>query len=226
MTRILVIEDEESFSDQLLYLLTQQGFVVEVAADGEAGLGLVDTWDPDLVLLDLMLPGMSGLEVCQAIRRSSRVPIIIVTARGSEVDKVVGLEMGADDYVTKPFSERELVARIRAVLRGRAAAVPAHSGQLSAGPVVVDVDAHTVTVDGREVVLPLKEFQLLEVFVRNPGRVLTRDQLLHRVWGDAYVGDGKTLDVHIRRLRSRIEQDPGHPRYLVTVRGLGYRLDV
>ena len=227
MTRVLVVEDEESISDPLSYLLRQEGFEVAVAATGPDGLAEFERSGADIVLLDLMLPGMSGTEVCRALRASSSVPVIMLTAKDSEIDKVVGLELGADDYVTKPFSARELVARVRAVLRRRGgepeAAGPA---ALQAGPVRMDVERHVVTVDGAHVQLPLKEFELLEMLLRNAGRVLTRSQLIDRVWGADYVGDTKTLDVHVKRLRAKIEPDPGAPQHLLTVRGLGYKLEV
>lgn len=225
-TRILVVEDEESFSEALDFMLTKEGFEVVLAKDGLAGLQSFQRDGADLVLLDVMLPHMSGTDVCRAIRAESSVPIIMVSAKDTEVDKVVGLELGADDYVTKPFSTRELLARIRAVLRRRAGADDAEEHVVAAGPVRLDSDRHVVTVRGEEVKLPLKEFDLLEVLIRNSGRVLTRAQLIDRVWGSDYVGDTKTLDVHIKRLRSKIEQDPGAPKHLVTVRGLGYRFEV
>jgi two-component system response regulator RegX3 len=225
MTRVLVVEDEESFSDALSYLLRREGYEVVVAGSGTDALARFDRTGADLVLLDLMLPGLSGTEVCRALRQRSRVPIIIVTARDSEVDKVVGLELGADDYVTKPFSSRELVARIRAVLRRGVDVDDLVGSIVEAGPVRMDVERHTVSVDGRPVSLPLKEFDLLELLLRNAGRVLTRGQLIDRVWGADYVGDTKTLDVHVKRLRSKIEPDPANPKYLVTVRGLGYKFD-
>jgi two-component system response regulator RegX3 len=225
MTRVLVVEDEESFSDALSYMLRREGYEVAVAGSGVDALAMFDRNGADLVLLDLMLPGLSGTEVCRALRQRSRVPIIIVTARDSEVDKVVGLELGADDYVTKPFSSRELVARIRAVLRRGVDADVLVGSIVEAGPVRMDVERHTVSVDGRAVSLPLKEFDLLEVLLRNAGRVLTRGQLIDRVWGADYVGDTKTLDVHVKRLRGKIEPDPANPKYLVTVRGLGYKFD-
>ncbi|HEX6500326.1 MAG TPA: response regulator transcription factor [Micromonosporaceae bacterium] len=226
MPRVLVVEDEESFSDALSYMLRKEGFEVSVAATGTAALTEFDRTGADVVLLDLMLPEMSGTEVCRQLRARSHVPIIMVTARDSEVDKVVGLEIGADDYVTKPFSPRELVARIRAVLRRRAAeATEPALPTLAAGPVRMDVERHVVTVDGEPVQLPLKEFELLEMLLRNAGRVLTRGQLIDRVWGADYVGDTKTLDVHVKRLRSKIEPEPSSPRYLVTVRGLGYKFE-
>lgn len=225
-TRILVVEDEESFSEALDFMLSKEGFEVVLAKDGAAGLQAFQRDGADLVLLDVMLPLMSGTDVCRAIRAESSVPIIMVSAKDTEVDKVVGLELGADDYVTKPFSTRELLARIRAVLRRRAGADDAEEHVVTAGPVRLDADRHVVTVRGEEVKLPLKEFDLLEVLIRNSGRVLTRAQLIDRVWGSNYVGDTKTLDVHVKRLRSKIEQDPGAPEHLVTVRGLGYRFEV
>ena len=225
MTRVLVVEDEESYSDALAYMLRKEGFEVAIAADGHQALTEFDRFGPDIVLLDLMLPGIPGTEVCRQIRQTSGVPVIMVTAKDDEVDKVVGLELGADDYVTKPYSPRELVARIRAVLR-RGHEPDLAPTALEAGPVRMDVERHVVTVDGQEARLPLKEFELLEMFLRNPGRVLTRGQLIDGVWGSDYVGDTKTLDVHVKRLRSKIEPDPGDPKYLVTVRGLGYKLDL
>jgi two-component system response regulator RegX3 len=225
VTRVLVVEDEESFSDALSYMLQREGFEVSVAANGPDALSSFARTGADIVLLDLMLPGLSGTEVCRALRQKSNVPIIMVTARDSEVDKVVGLELGADDYVTKPFSSRELVARIRAVLRRGIEAEELITPTIEAGPVRLDIDRHTVTVSGESVSLPLKEFDLLELLLRNTGRVLTRGQLIDRVWGADYVGDTKTLDVHIKRLRSKIEPDPTNPKYLLTVRGLGYKFD-
>jgi two-component system, OmpR family, response regulator RegX3 len=226
VTRVLVVEDEESFSDALSFMLRREGFEVAVAATGPEALTEFDRNGADLVLLDLMLPGLSGTEVCRKIRQSSNVPVIMLTARDSEIDKVVGLELGADDYVTKPFSSRELVARMRAVLRRRAPEeVDVNPGVLEAGPVRMDVERHVVTVGGGQVQLPLKEFELLEMFLRNAGRVLTRGQLIDRVWGADYVGDTKTLDVHVKRLRAKIEPEPAEPRYLVTVRGLGYKYE-
>ncbi|MEV0268424.1 MAG: response regulator transcription factor [Hamadaea sp.] len=226
MARVLVVEDEEAFSDAISYMLRKEGFEVSVAATGTAALTEFDRSGADIVLLDLMLPEMSGTEVCRQLRVRSSVPIIMVTARDSEIDKVVGLELGADDYVTKPYSPRELVARIRAVLRRRSQEpVDAGGATLSAGPVRMDVERHVVTVSGDTVPLPLKEFELLELLLRNAGRVLTRGQLIDRVWGADYVGDTKTLDVHVKRLRSKIEPEPSTPRYLVTVRGLGYKFE-
>jgi two-component system, OmpR family, response regulator RegX3 len=227
MTRVLVVEDEESFSDALSYMLRREGYDAVVAATGPAALAEFDRAGADIVLLDLMLPGLPGTEVCRALRSRSNVPIIMLTAKDAEIDKVVGLELGADDYVTKPYSARELLARIRAVLRRRgdaAEAAPA-DGVLEAGPVRMDVERHVVVVDGEQVPLPLKEFDLLEYLMRNAGRVLTRGQLIDRVWGSDYVGDTKTLDVHVKRLRAKLEPDPANPKYLLTVRGLGYKLE-
>ena len=225
MTRILVVEDEESFSDPLSYLLRKEGFSVAVAATGPEGLAEYDKNGADLVLLDLMLPGLSAVEVCRQLRFRSAVPIIMLTAKDSEVDKVVGLEMGADDYVTKPYSTRELLARVRAVLRRHADADEPASATLEAGPVRMDVERHVVTVRGKATSMPLKEFELLELLLRNVGRVLTRGQLIDRVWGSDYVGDTKTLDVHVKRLRAKVEPDPGAPRHILTVRGLGYKFE-
>jgi two-component system response regulator RegX3 len=225
VTRVLVVEDEESFSDALSYMLRREGFEVAVAADGNEALATFDRGGADLVLLDVMLPGLSGTEVCRMLRQRSNVPIIMVTARDSEVDKVVGLELGADDYVTKPFSSRELVARVRAVLRRGTESDELVTSAVEAGPVRMDVDRHIVVVGGETISLPLKEFDLLELLLRNAGRVLTRGQLIDRVWGADYVGDTKTLDVHVKRLRSKIEPDPANPKYLVTVRGLGYKFE-
>jgi two-component system response regulator RegX3 len=225
VTRVLVVEDEESFSDALSFMLRREGYEVGVAADGAAALDEFDRHGADLVLLDLMLPGISGTEVCRTLRQRSAVPIIMVTAKDGEVDKVVGLEIGADDYVTKPFSSRELVARIRAVLRRRGEPEDMLPGALEAGPVRIDVDRHVVTVRGQTVPMPLKEFDLLELLVRNAGRVLTRGQIIDRVWGSDYVGDTKTLDVHVKRLRAKIEEDPRNPSLILTVRGLGYKFE-
>jgi two-component system, OmpR family, response regulator RegX3 len=227
MTRVLVVEDEESFSDALSYMLRREGFDAVVAASGPEALAEYDRSGADIVLLDLMLPGLPGTEVCRSLRTRSNVPIIMLTAKDSEIDKVVGLELGADDYVTKPYSARELVARIRAVLRRRGDAAEAQSadGVLEAGRVRMDVERHVVAVDGEPVPLPLKEFDLLEYLLRNAGRVLTRGQLIDRVWGADYVGDTKTLDVHVKRLRAKLEPDPANPTYLLTVRGLGYKLE-
>lgn len=229
MTNILIVEDEESLADPLAYLLRKEGFETVVAGDGPKALDEFDKGGVDLVLLDLMLPGMSGTEVCRRLRAVSAVPIIMVTARDSEIDKVVGLELGADDYVTKPYSTRELVARIRAVLRRGAETEAAEAEDeqiIEVGRVKMDVERHTVLVDGQSVPMPLKEFDLLEYLMRNAGRVLTRGQLIDRIWGANYVGDTKTLDVHVKRLRTKIESEPSRPTQLVTVRGLGYKFEV
>jgi len=226
MTRVLIVEDEPDLADPLAYLLRREGYDVEIAEDGPTGLTAYRERGADIVLLDLMLPGMPGTEVARQLRAGSNVPIIMLTAKDSEVDIVVGLELGADDYITKPYSSRELLARMRAVLR-RIAALDADLDErvLTGGRVTLDVDRHTVAVDGREIAMPLKEFELLEVLMRNAGRVLTRGQLIDRVWGSDYFGDTKTLDVHIKRIRSRIEENPSEPKMLVTVRGLGYRFE-
>ncbi|MFL6089475.1 MAG: response regulator [Aeromicrobium sp.] len=225
MTRVLVVEDETSYSEALSYVLRKEGFDVAVAETGPDALAEFERAGADIILLDLMLPGLSGTEVCRQVRLTSSVPIIMVSAKDSEVDKVVGLELGADDYVTKPYSPRELVARIRAVLRRGIPEEIDDGSALETGRIRMDVERHLVTVDGERVQLPLKEFELLEYFLRNVGRVLTRGQLIDRVWGADYVGDTKTLDVHVKRLRSKIETDPANPIVLTTVRGLGYKLD-
>ncbi|MBN3512658.1 MULTISPECIES: two-component sensory transduction protein RegX [Mycobacteriaceae] len=227
MTSVLIVEDEESLADPLAFLLRKEGFEATVVADGPSALAEFERSGADIVLLDLMLPGMSGTDVCKQLRARSSVPVIMVTARDSEIDKVVGLELGADDYVTKPYSARELIARIRAVLRRGADTDDGAIGDgvLEAGPVRMDVERHVVSVNGEQITLPLKEFDLLEYLMRNSGRVLTRGQLIDRVWGADYVGDTKTLDVHVKRLRSKIEADPANPVHLVTVRGLGYKLE-
>ncbi len=225
MTRILVVEDEVSFSDPLSYLLRKEGYEVAVAETGPDALAEFDAAGADLVLLDLMLPGLSGVDVCRVLRSKSNVPVIMLTAKDSEVDKVVGLELGADDYVTKPYSSRELLARIKAVLRRLSEPEELLPATLEAGPVRMEVERHVVSVGGRAVPMPLKEFELLELLLRNVGRVLTRMQLIDRVWGSDYVGDTKTLDVHVKRLRAKIEPDPAHPRHIVTVRGLGYKYE-
>ena len=217
-----MIEDETSFSEAITFLLKKEGFDVAVANNGQDGINLFEKNGADLILLDLMLPGLSGTEVCRQIRLKSNVPIIMLTARDTEIDKVVGLELGADDYVTKPYSSRELIARIKAVLR-RNSEPATTEGMLSEGPVRMDIDRHLVLVNNLPISLPLKEFELLEFLMRNAGRVLTRTQLIDRVWGSDYVGDTKTLDVHIKRLRSKIERDPAEPEYILTVRGLGYK---
>ncbi|HOA90005.1 MAG TPA: response regulator transcription factor [Propioniciclava tarda] len=224
MSVVLIVEDEDSYRDALSYLLRREGFEVLVAADGTEGLALFDRHGADIVLLDLMMPGLTGTEVCRRLRQRSSVPIIMVTARDDEIDKVVALELGADDYVTKPFGHRELVARIRAVLR-RGTDAELLPDLIEASGVRMDVERHEVWVDGQPVRLALKEFELLEMLLRNAGRVLTRVQLIDRIWGADYVGDTKTLDVHIKRLRAKIERDPGNPVRLTTVRGLGYKLD-
>ena len=226
MTKILIVEDEEALSDPLAFLLGREGFQTVVVYNGLDALPTFEREGADLVLLDVMLPGMPGTEVCRKLREVSSVPIIMLTAKDSELDKVFGLELGADDYVTKPYSARELIARIRAVLRRRSAEpdMPMDA-VLTGGPVRMDIDRHVVTVNGEEVPMPLKEFELLEILLRNVGRVMTRGQLIERVWGADYVGDTKTLDVHIKRLRSKIEPDSSAPRYVVTVRGLGYKFE-
>jgi two-component system response regulator RegX3 len=225
LTRILIVEDEESFSDPLSYLLRKEGYDVAVADTGPGGLAEFEQNGADLVLLDLMLPGLSGVDVCRQLRQRSSVPVIMLTAKDSEIDKVVGLELGADDYVTKPYSSRELLARIKAVLRRLAEPEDLLPATLQAGPVRMDVERHTVSVGGDPVSLPLKEFELLEILLRNAGRVLTRMQLIDRVWGADYVGDTKTLDVHVKRLRAKIEPEPSAPVHIVTVRGLGYKFE-
>lgn len=225
MTRILVVEDEVSFSDPLSYLLNKEGYDVAVAETGPDAVAAFEADGADLVLLDLMLPGLSGIDVCRAIRQRSNVPVIMLTAKDGEIDKVVGLEIGADDYVTKPYSSRELLARIKAVLRRNNEPEELLPATIEGGPVRMDVDRHVVSVSGTQVQLPLKEFELLEMLLRNVGRVLTRVQLIDRVWGSDYVGDTKTLDVHIKRLRAKIEPDPARPVHIVTVRGLGYKFD-
>lgn len=226
MSKILIVEDEEALSDPLAFLLGREGFQTIVVDNGLDALPVFDREGADLVLLDVMLPGMSGMEVCRKLREVSSGPIIMLTAKDSELDKVLGLELGADDYVTKPYSARELIARIRAVLRRRSAETDsATESVLQGGPVRMDIDRHVVTVNGEEISMPLKEFELLEILLRNVGRVMTRGQLIERVWGADYVGDTKTLDVHIKRLRSKIEPDSSAPQYVVTVRGLGYKFE-
>ena len=227
MTKILIVEDESSFSEAIAFLLGKEGFESQVAENGRVALDLFKSHDFDLVLLDLMIPEVSGIDVCRTIRTTSMVPIIMLTAKDSEVDKVVGLELGADDYITKPYSSRELIARIRAVLRrqGDISLNEGTTGVLTAGPVRMDVERHMVSINNENVSFPLKEFELLEFLIRNAGRVLTRMQLIDRVWGSDYVGDTKTLDVHIKRLRSKIEVDPANPVVIQTVRGLGYKME-
>jgi two-component system response regulator RegX3 len=226
MARILVVEDEETLAEAISFLLSKEGFDVAVAASGPEAIEVFDKSGADLILLDLMLPGLSGTEVCRQIRTKSSVPIIMLTAKDSEIDKVVGLELGADDYVTKPYSSRELIARIRAVLRrGEIQDAGGDESTLEVGPVRMDTDRHIITVNGEQVAIPLKEFELLEFLMRNAGRVLTRVQLIDRVWGSDYVGDTKTLDVHIKRLRAKIEKDPANPEHIQTVRGMGYKME-
>lgn len=226
MTRVLVVEDEHSLREPLVYLLEKEGYEVLDAADGNAAIEIFKSTNPDIVLLDLMMPGMSGNEVCRVIRQTSNVPVIMLTAKDSEIDKVVGLEIGADDYVTKPYSTRELLARMKAVLRRNSEPTPVTDGLLEGGPVSMDVDRHMVFVNGQKVAMPLKEFELLELLLENRNRVLTRAQIIDRVWGSNYFGDTKTLDVHVKRIRSKIEDDPARPVHLVTVRGLGYKFEV
>ena len=226
MSKILIIEDEASFSEAITFLLKKEGFDVSVANNGQDGINLFDKNGADLILLDLMLPGLSGTEVCRQIRLKSNVPIIMLTARDTEIDKVVGLELGADDYVTKPYSSRELIARINAVLRRASSVEPeVEQGVISIGPIKLDIDRHIMTLNNMPIQLPLKEFELLEFLMRNSGRVLTRSQLIDRVWGSDYFGDTKTLDVHVKRLRAKIEKDPANPTYIQTVRGLGYKFE-
>jgi two-component system response regulator RegX3 len=227
MTKILVVEDESSFSEALKYLLGREGFNVVVAGSGAKALEIFDATQADLILLDLMLPGVSGTEVCRQIRAKSSTPIIMLTAKDSEIDKVVGLELGADDYVTKPYSSRELIARIRAVLRRNSdvSDSPDSNSAFTVGPVSLDTESHIITINGKVAQFPLKEFELLEYLMRNAGRVLTRIQIIDRVWGSDYVGDTKTLDVHIKRLRAKIEEDPANPIHIQTVRGLGYKME-
>ena len=228
MTKGLIVEDEVSFSDALAYLLKKESYEVEVAVNGAEAIERFQTFNPDLILLDLMIPEVSGTEVCRVIRSTSQVPIIMLTAKDSEIDKVVGLELGADDYVTKPYSSRELLARMKAVMRrnsGDSAGLE-EGALLTAGSVRMDIDKHQVTVNSVAVTFPLKEFELLEFLMRNSGRVLTRSQLIDRVWGNDYFGDTKTLDVHIKRLRAKIEEDPANPKIIHTIRGLGYKLEI
>jgi len=226
MTKILIVEDEDSVLDPLELLLGKEGFSIETAKNGREALDKFWKVSPDLVLLDIMLPEVSGTEVCRQIRAKSNVPIIMLTAKDTEVDKVVGLELGADDYIVKPYSKAELVARIKAVLRrGAGEHVTGDGGVITAGPVTIDVDRHAVSIAGESISLPLKEFELLEFLVRNTGRVLTRTQLIDRVWVSDYFGDTKTLDVHVKRLRAKIEKDPANPVYIQTIRGLGYKFE-
>ena len=226
MTRVLVVEDEPNLREPLVYLLEKEGYEVSEAEDGNKAISEFRSSNIDLILLDLMLPGISGNEVCRIIRAESQVPIIMITAKDTEIDKVVGLEIGADDYVTKPYSTRELLARMKAVLRrGAEPNTAIDSGILKAGPVVMDLDRHTVRVNGEQIQMPLKEFELLELLIENVNRVLTRGQIIDRVWGSNYFGDTKTLDVHVKRVRSKIEEDPSRPKHLLTVRGLGYKFE-
>jgi two-component system response regulator RegX3 len=227
MTKILIVEDEASFSEALEFLLKKEGFEVEVAEDGRQALNKFESNGADLILLDLMIPELSGTEVCRIIRTTSQVPIIMLTAKDAEIDKVVGLELGADDYVTKPYSSRELLARIKAVMRRQSTDQDNFeaNGALAVGPIQMNIDKHQVSVNGALITLPLREFELLEFFMRNPSRVLTRNQIIDRVWGGDYFGDTKTLDVHVKRLRAKIEADPANPVLLQTIRGLGYKLE-
>jgi len=227
MSKILIVEDEASFSEALAFLLGKEGFETLVAEDGHKALDLFAKEGADLILLDLMIPVVSGVEVCRTIRTTSQVPIIMLTAKDAEIDKVVGLELGADDYVTKPYSSRELIARIKAVLRRGLTDDGSIQDQdlMEVGPVKLNIGKHQVSVNGTPVSLPLKEFELLEFLMRNSGRVLTRSQLIDRVWGGDYYGDTKTLDVHIKRLRAKIEADPANPVLIQTIRGLGYKLE-
>jgi len=225
LTRVLVVEDEQNLREPLVYLLQKEGYDVIEAEDGQSAIDSFFTLGADLVLLDLMLPGINGNEVCRAIRAESQVPIIMVTAKDTEIDKVVGLEIGADDYVTKPYSSRELLARMKAVLRRGTETATVSTSLIKAGPVEMDLERHTVTVNGERIQMPLKEFELLELLMENVNRVLTRGQIIDRVWGSNYFGDTKTLDVHVKRIRSKIEEDPARPIHLTTVRGLGYKFE-
>lgn len=225
MTKVLVVEDEQGLREPLVYLLEKEGYEVVEAVDGNEAIAKFKASTPDLILLDLMLPGLSGNDVCREIRKTSNVPIIMLTAKDAELDKVVGLEIGADDYVTKPYSTRELLARMKAVLRRNQDPAGSDEGLLTAGTVSMDIERHIVYVNGEKVAMPLKEFELLELLLENVNRVLTRTQIIDRVWGSNYYGDTKTLDVHVKRLRSKIEDDPARPVHLVTVRGLGYKFE-
>lgn len=225
MTAILLVEDEAAYRDTLAFNLRRDGYDVVAVADGREAVDVFERVQPDIVLLDLMLPGLSGTEVCRQIRQKSSVPVIMLTAKDSEIDKVVGLEIGADDYVTKPYSYRELVARMRAVLRrGAGDEGDGPEAAITVGRVTMNTDRHEVKIDGEAVAMPLREFELLELFIRNANRVLTRGQIIDRIWGPNYIGDTKTLDVHVKRVRSKIEVDPSSPQMLKTVRGLGYKL--
>ena len=226
MAKVLVVEDEQSLREALVFFLEKEGHQVSVAVDGEEAIRVFENESPDIILLDLMLPKMDGNQVCKQIRQSSNVPIIMLTAKDSEIDKIVGLEVGADDYITKPYSTRELLARIKAVLRRQVEPPLNAESVLVAGALRLDSDRHVVTLNGNPLTLPLKEFELLELLMENVNRVLTRGQIIDRVWGSNYFGDTKTLDVHIKRLRSKVEEDPARPIYIQTVRGLGYKLEV
>lgn len=227
MTSVMIVEDENTLREALAYLLKKEGYAVSEAADGEQALSKFEKDSPDLIILDLMLPGISGTEVCKRIRKVSNVPIIMLTAKDAEIDKVVGLEIGADDYVTKPYSTSELLARMKAVLRrnGSMASALSAEGTVTAGPVEINHDKHQVSVRGEKVAMPLKEYDLLELLIENKNRVLTRGQIIDAVWGSNYFGDTKTLDVHIKRLRTKIELDPAEPKHLLTVRGVGYKFE-
>ena len=226
MTKVLVVEDEQNLREPLVIQLQREGYQTVEAEDGIKALAMFESEKPDLILLDLMLPGKSGSEVCRAIRVTSNVPIIMLTAKDTEIDKVVGLEIGADDYVTKPYSTRELLARMKAILRRSVEPAVVVGNVLEAGPVSMDLERHQVFVNGEKVAMPLKEFELLELLLENVNRVLTRGQIIDRVWGSNYYGDTKTLDVHVKRIRSKIEDDPARPVHLLTVRGLGYKFEV
>lgn len=226
MTKVLVVEDELIMKEALVFLLRSEGYEVIEAEDGEEALKVFETEGADLILLDLMLPKLNGKDVCRAIRVTSDVPVIMLTAKDTEIDKVVGFEIGADDYVTKPYSTNELLARMKAVLRRNGGPRIAENGILEAGPVRMDIDRHIVFLNGVKVAMPLKEFELLELLIENRNRVLTRGQIIDRVWGANYFGDTKTLDVHVKRLRSKIEEDPSRPVHLLTVRGLGYKYEI
>jgi two-component system response regulator RegX3 len=226
MAKVLVVEDEQSLREALVFFLEKEGHEVSVAVDGEEAISVFDKSGADIILLDLMLPKVDGNQVCKHIRQSSNVPIIMLTAKDSEIDKIVGLEIGADDYITKPYSTRELLARIKAVLRRQVEPPLTVESVIVAGELRLDSDRHVVTLNGNPLTLPLKEFELLELLMENVNRVLTRGQIIDRVWGSNYFGDTKTLDVHIKRLRSKVEEDPARPKYIQTVRGLGYKLEV
>jgi len=226
MSKILLVEDEQALRETLMFLLESEGYEVIEAEDGAAAISQFEKHGADLILLDLMLPKLSGKEVCKQIRLTSDVPVIMLTAKDTEIDKVIGFEIGADDYVTKPYSKTELLARMKAVLRRNGGPRAAENGILEAGPVKMDIERHLVYFNGQKVAMPLKEFELLELLLENRNRVLTRGQIIDRVWGSNYFGDTKTLDVHIKRLRSKIEEDPARPAHLLTVRGLGYKYEV